>query len=157
MSEETKFECPNCHSDNIQSFEVAYRNGTPSIALTHLDLRRDITLLVDGENQLGLGLGTAKTTGTSVSQIAQEVAPPAKKGIVKKFLLIGIILMFLLSAILGSVSNTLGSIGALLGWVLSGAFVYKTAYLWNRDVYPQLLDQWHHSYICFRCGQHFTI
>ena len=71
--------------------------------------------------------------------------------------LIGIILMFLLSAILGSVSNTLGSIGALLGWVLSGAFVYKTAYLWNRDVYPQLLDQWHHSYICFRCGQHFTI
>lgn len=96
MSEETKFECPNCHSDNIQSFEVAYRK-------------------------------------------------------------IGIILMFLLSAILGSVSNTLGSIGALLGWVLSGAFVYKTAYLWNRDVYPQLLDQWHHSYICFRCGQHFTI
>ena len=149
MSEETKFECPNCHSDNIQSFEVAYRNGVTTSSST--------TTGRGVGSGGGLGLGTAKTTGTSVSQIAQEVAPPAKKGIVKKFLLIGIILMFLLSAILGSVSNTLGSIGALLGWVLSGAFVYKTAYLWNRDVYPQLLDQWHHSYICFRCGQHFTI
>ena len=37
---------------NTLRLEVAYRNGTPSIALTHLDLRRDITLLVDGENQL---------------------------------------------------------------------------------------------------------
>ena len=78
MSEETKFECPNCHSDNIQSFEVAYRNGVTTSSST-------TTGLGVGSGG-GLGLGTAKTTGTSVSQIAQEVAPPAKKGIVKKFL-----------------------------------------------------------------------
>ena len=51
MSEETKFECPNCHSDNIQSFEVAYRNGVTTSSST-------TTGLGVGSGG-GLGLGTA--------------------------------------------------------------------------------------------------
>ena len=50
MSEETKFECPNCHSDNIQSFEVAYRNGVTTSSST-------TTGLGVGSGG-GLGLGT---------------------------------------------------------------------------------------------------
>jgi hypothetical protein len=30
----SKFECPNCHSENIQQFELAYESGLSNLGLT---------------------------------------------------------------------------------------------------------------------------
>ncbi len=129
---------PNCHSENVQSFQMAYAGGLSS----------------QSTNTVGFlwnaGLGAAKSQTTNVTALAQSVAPPGKKGYWKKALLAP-----LAAAFVSSITNS-----AILGWLaLAGVvyWIYRSVYLWNRDVYPQLMDEWLHSYICYTCGNRFYI
>lgn len=145
MEQETeqKFECPNCHSDNIQRYEVAFQNGISSVDTTTAGVG------VAGR----LGVGVAKTSGTQQSALSQTVAPPAKKGYLGK-----VILCFFLSLFGAGAGGSMGGIVSTV--ILVGTlyfFVYKSTYLWNRDVHPQLMEQWQHSYLCLRCGNRFTL
>lgn len=147
MAEEQKFECPQCHSDNIQKYEVAYMSGSS----TSTSMTAGVGIFGDA------GSGVAKTSTSSMTDMAQTVAPPQKKGLVKKFLISGFVLAMILSGIGSEVSKYLSAPFFLAGWVIAGYWVYKTNYLWNQNVYPQLMEQWHHSYICLKCGNRFTL
>lgn len=146
MAEENQFICPQCHSDNIQKYEVLYMNGTSTSNSTTV-----------GAGIFGsAGGGVANTTTHSQSHMAATVAPPQKKGYVKKFILF-LVLFEILAHIVGSIGDTVYNIASIVAFVAAGYLVYQQSYLWNRDVYPQLLEQWHHSYVCMKCGNRFTL
>lgn len=142
-----KFICPHCHSDNIQRFELIF-NG---------NISNSSSSTVGIGYAGGFGIGTAETNTTSITNLGASVAPPEKKGYIKTFILglIAIaIIQVLIQAILGRV------IGSLLSYVAFGGliyYMYKEIYLWNRDVFPQLIDQWHHSFLCLKCGHRFLL
>ena len=147
MAEEQKFECPQCHSENIQKYEVAYMSGTS----TSSSITAGVGIFGDA------GGGVAKTNTSSMTDMAATVAPPQKKGIVKKFMIMGLIFCIVLGGIGSAISHYLETPLFLAGWAIAGYLVYKNNYLWNQNVYPQLLEQWHHSYVCLKCGNRFTL
>lgn len=146
-----RFFCPNCNSDNIQSFKIAYHSGVSTSSHSTVGV---------GYSNGGFGVGTAETTGVSVSNLSQSVAPPEKKGYLKNFfigyLIVCVITYFIKLICESAVGRTFividyFAIACLLYWF------YKEIYCWNRDIYPKLLYQWNHSYICLRCGHRFII
>ena len=136
--------CPRCKSDNIQSFPMAFQNGISNMNSVSV-----------GAGFAGkFGVGTAINRGIQQTQISKITAPPAKKRYLFKSL--GCLLaLCLVQLVIG------GIFGSILGWVVFAAgiyyFIYQGAYLWNRDKYPQLMEQWQHSYICMKCGNIFRL
>ena len=140
--------CPNCHSENIQRFEIAYHSGVSTSSHTTVGV---------GYSGGGFGVGTAETTGVSVSNLSQSVAPPEKKGYIKS-LIIGLIASSIVQVICEAViGKTFGGIMSLVAFAGAIYWIYKTVYCWNRDVYPKLLDEWYHSWICLKCGHRFIL
>lgn len=144
QKKENVYECPNCHSDNIQRYEVAFQNGIADVNTTTV-----------GAGFSGkLGIGAASTQGTQQSALSQSTAPPKKKGYLSKFVLSTILAMVLASPIGGDAATF---VFFLIWGGLIYFLVYKKTYLWNKDVYPGLLEQWRHSYVCLRCGNRFIL
>ena len=143
VQEEQRFECPNCHSDNVQRFAIAFQNGIADVNTTTAGIG------VAGH----FGVGAAKTKGTQQSALSMSVAPPAKKGYLWK-----VILLLVISSIGGAIfGGTLGETVNVLLLVGGGYLIYRQVYCWNRDIHPQLMDEWHHSFICLRCGNMFIL
>ena len=144
---EQNFICPQCHSDNIQKFEIVYNNGVSNSSSSTI-----------GVGYAGsFGVGTATTTGVSVSNLSQSVAPPSKKGYFGTFIK-GIVLIAVIQLILGAAINS--SFAAIMSWICFAGLIYwmyKNVYLWNRDVFPKLISEWHNSYLCLKCGNRFIL
>ena len=105
-----------------------------------------------------IGGGAASTSTTQKSKMAETVVPPQERepDVVMILMITTIALMaFALGVAIHYVVGIIAAITAFI--VASYYYFYKYCYLWNRDVYPQLLEQWHHSYVCMRCGNRFTI
>ena len=143
-----EFICPHCHSENIQRFELIYHGSVTNSSSSTVGV---------GYGGGGFGIGTANTDTTSITNLGKTVAPPEKRGYLWVFvgglILIKIITMFFKS-LLGV------TFGNILSWVLFAGMVYliyQEVYCWNRDIHPQLMDQWHHSYLCMKCGNRFMI
>lgn len=110
------FSCPQCGSENIQRFSVAFRGGASTI-----DTKTAGTGVGLSGGHLGIGVGGAHTTGVQMTQLAKEVAPSVKK----KYLfpiIASIIVSFLLrvfteSIIGATVSGLLGFIGLRLVFI----------------------------------------
>ena len=143
VQEEQRFECPSCHSDNVQRFAIAFQNGIADVNTTTAGIG------VAGH----FGVGAAKTKGTQQSALSMSVAPPAKKGYLWKVILV----LFLAFIVGGMVGGTLGLIVNFLLGVGGLYLIYRQVYCWNRDVHPQLMDEWQHSFICLRCGNKFIL
>ena len=143
VQEEQRFECPSCHSDNVQRFAIAFQNGIADVNTTTAGIG------VAGH----FGVGAAKTKGTQQSALSMSVAPPAKKGYLWK-----VILLLVISSIGGAIfGGTLGETVNVLLLVGGGYLIYRQVYCWNRDINPQLMDEWQHSFICLRCGNKFIL
>lgn len=146
-----RFVCPNCGSDNIVRFSVAYRNGTSDI---------DTTTNTGGVGfaggHLGIGGASGHTTGTQMTQLAQEVAPPKKMGYVAP-IVIGIVVGFIVAALCDHISTNLEFVGLIAFAAVVYFLGYKKAYLYNRDTYPQLMAQWNQSWLCMKCGHKFIL
>ena len=143
VQEEQRFECPSCHSDNVQRFAIAFQNGIADVNTTTAGIG------VAGH----FGVGAAKTKGTQQSALSMSVAPPATKGYLWK-----VILLLVISSIGGAIfGGTLGETVNVLLLVGGGYLIYRQVYCWNRDIHPQLMDEWHHSFICLRCGNKFIL
>ena len=128
VQEEQRFECPSCHSDNVQRFAIAFQNGIADVNTTTAGIG------VAGH----FGVGAAKTKGTQQSALSMSVAPPAKKGYLWKVILV----LFLAFIVGGMVGGTLGLIVNFLLGVGGLYLIYRQVYCWNRDVHPQLMDEW---------------
>ena len=74
---ENKYECPNCHSEYIQRFEVVYEGGMSDLSLT--------TFGVGLGDDLGVGVGGSG--GISQTMLSEEVAPPLQRSVAEPALL----------------------------------------------------------------------
>lgn len=144
-----EFICPHCHSDNIQRFEMVYRNGVST------NTQSTIGMGYSGGG--GFGIGTATSSGVSVSNLSQSVAPPQKQSYLRNIIL-GILAVCVLQIVCQAVIGRV--FGGLISWVAFAGmiyWIYKNVYCWNRDVYPKLLNQWYNSYLCLKCGHRFIL
>ena len=142
-----EFICPHCHSDNIQRFEMVYRNGIATNTSSSIGI---------GYSGGGFGIGTATSSGVSVSNLSQSVAPPQKQSYLKNIIIGFLIVCFInygCQAIIGKFGGIVGDI-ALVGLIY---WIYKNVYCYNRDIYPKLLEQWYNSYLCLKCGHRFIL
>lgn len=147
------FSCPQCGSENIQRFSVAFRGGASTI-----DTKTAGTGVGLSGGHLGIGVGGAHTTGVQMTQLAKEVAPPVKK----KYLfpiIASIIVSFLLSVFTESIIGA--TVSGFLGFIGFAAclyfLAYQKTYLWNKNVWPELYNQWEHSWVCLKCGHKFIM
>lgn len=143
-----EFVCPHCHSDNVQSFEMAYRGGVSTSTGSSIGI---------GYSGGGFGIGTSTSSGVSVSNLSQSVAPPQKQGYIKNIIL-GILAVCVLQVVCQAIIGRV--FGGLISWVAFAGmiyWIYKEVYCWNRDVYPRLLEEWYNSYICLKCGYRFIL
>lgn len=151
MEDNKVFECPHCHSDQIQCYEIAYSSGASDIKT-----KSSTTGIGMAAGHLGIGVATTDTKGSSQTKLAISTAPPQKEPVIKIF--IGtVFFMWFLSFIIACFDwSTLARIcnyGAIpLAFVLA-----LQAYLYNKNKWPVEMDTWKHSYICMRCGNRFTL
>ena len=114
------YSCPQCGSENIQRFSVAFRGGASTI-----DTKTAGTGVGLSGGHLGIGVGGAHTTGVQMTQLAKEVAPPVKK----KYLfpiIASIIVSFVLRAFTESIIGS--TVSGLLGFIGLAACLYFLAY-----------------------------
>ncbi|MDA8332731.1 MAG: hypothetical protein M0027_16295 [Candidatus Dormibacteraeota bacterium] len=151
-------ECPTCHSDDTQAVPVAYHAGVSNIETTSHSGAKLGVGLVGGQLGVGvLGGGRTKTQGVSLTNQAQQLAPPEEMRPTYRLnrrWLWGI-LVLVVASLLSSISVILG-IAVLLGfavWLFSWRHSQsEKAKAYNRDVLPGLLARWNRSWFCRRCG-----
>jgi hypothetical protein len=136
------YQCDQCGTENIVAAPIVYRQGTHTYT-------------------------TRLHSGTRQSFTAHAAAPPDRRGYGRPFLLWGIPICFTffwglagLSRILEHPKSaaTLGGtvavffligLACLVGMILSSGRIAR----YNREIYPRLLWDWEHTYICRRCGR----
>jgi hypothetical protein len=124
-------QCPNCNSDQVQTFRMTYENGTTT--RTGYMVGAGATR---NNGQTGLGGGAATMQGLSMTLTAQRVAPPREQSVSGLFWIISVIFLPLLVI----------------------AFIRQIkAAKWNKTEYPKLMAQWEKSWLCHKCGHTFTL
>ena len=140
--QQTPFQCDQCGATNIVAAPVVYQQGTHTYS-------------------------SRLNTGTSQTFAAQVAAPPSPRGYRRHLVLWGIPICFTffwgLVGLIGILNHAksaaaLGSTVALLfilGVSCSGGLLlsFHRITRYNREVYPRLLWNWEHTYICRRCGK----
>ncbi len=141
LPQQSLYQCERCGSENLVAASLLYQQGTHSYA------------------------GTLHS-GISQSVSAQVAAPPKPRGYLRPILVWGLGIYFALFwgyAGLSSLSlhpkTSASSVGVsliflLLGLVLLIGLVRSLRRLarYNREVFPQLLSTWQHTYMCRKCG-----
>lgn len=153
--ETVEYKCPKCNSDNIVRFSVAYNNGTSNVSLQTKGSGVGI-----GTGGVGVGVGSASTTGTAMSNTAQIAAPPRQKSVVGTF-----VRTIIIYSIIGVILNLLFDTHKIRGELVIEDIIFFVlptylavqAYKYNKNVYPNLLYHWQHSWICNKCGHIFEI
>lgn len=140
------YQCDQCGTQNIVAFPVVYQEGT----------------------RVYHGLGNQWDSRTHSAHIA---APPQRRRYVGHILLWGFAVIlfsvtgfFDLTALVArprfSATETAIAIIFLLLWLASVAGMVRSLgriARYNREVYPQLLWDWEHTYLCRRCGKSMVI
>ncbi len=135
--------CPNCGSDNVQRFSVAFQSGVSDVT-SHTK-----GLMFNGK----LGVGGAKTNSVSVSAMAASTAPPQKKSMIKAFLIFGLLSVILASIIQSYLPKTIRYVADIV--LVLGPFMAYRAFKYNRNVWPKLYEDWSNSWVCLKCGSRF--
>ncbi|MBF0293538.1 MAG: DUF4339 domain-containing protein [Nitrospinae bacterium] len=171
-----KYSCPKCKSDNVQRVEILYNSGITNTATKTAAIGAGIS-----GGSIGLGVGGATTKGTSLTQLAELLAPPKGNKPVAKIApvpAVGAFIFgcawFLFLLVIGMAAN--GGIGsfALILLLMAGGFgvIYiafkgsqrkaSDAEVYNKTVYPKELERWERSqfewklkFVCLRCGDVF--
>jgi len=155
------FNCPKCGSDQTAKCSAVYASGTTAIETK--------------TSGMGVGLsrggfvpvvGGGTTRGVQQTQLAAQLAPPAKEPTVKQFFggtfflapLLGVIVAIVVGLISDwsepAVVGTFLVVAALIA-ILNVAATVRM-YRENRDEWPKLYAEWERKWYCGRCGETFT-
>lgn len=147
-----QFCCPQCHSENIQSYQMVYSQNVSTTNNTTTGMA------VGYSGGFGVGVGGANTTGVSVTNLGQSVAPPSRRGYSSSGCLWAILAMMSLPGmVVGKGEMLILPVLLLGGYFYYGYRKEQEAKKWNQEVWPQLYDKWQHSYMCMKCGHRFIL
>ena len=145
-----KYECPSCHSENIQKLSIVYESGISDINTTSKG-----TAVGIGSGGLGIGVGAKETKGTSQTAASQRAAPPLKMKYLKPIGFI-LVLFIIVSIFIDTHSNIIKSILSYGFMASSIAWIYY-AFQYNKKTWPPLKITWDRSFLCNRCSKQFTL
>lgn len=170
VSENKKiFVCPRCNSGDIRKCSVIYKNG-----VTNYHYSSEITGSVgDIFNQQSFS-GDMETTGTSMTDLARQAAPPQKPedvtmagGIVTISIILWIfpiVMSLYYDGIVATISGVIDILSqnpiVFIVWfliVFVSFYLEKMHQYYKDNVYPKKYRDWCNSYICMRCGNHFVM
>lgn len=151
----SNYVCPKCGSDQIQLYSIAYSGGISAVNTNTVGV---------GLTGSGIGVGGAKTVGTSQTALSQSVAPPEKLPVVKGILMSVILVPLVVAIVVGILEIMLKiRLGAVASVIIFAAMVYAlyrypyNYYQYNKNVYPQEMERWQHSWLCAKCGHRFIL
>jgi hypothetical protein len=135
--------CGNCGSDSLKKLSLIYEGGFSATE----GVSKGIGLTLGGS----LGVGAAKSVGTSQTALSARVAPPAKKKVHVLIYLLGVFgLTWMMAGFGEGGAPQLGVMGMLV--VASCGYVIYTAHMFNKNTWPSLWAEWDRSFMCERCG-----
>lgn len=141
LPQQILYHCDRCGSASIVAVSLLYQQGTHTYA------------------------GTLHS-GISQSVSAQVAAPPKPRGYLRPILVWGFGIYFAmfwgyagLSSLSLHPNTSASSVGVALMFLLLGLALLIGLVLnlrrlarYNREVFPQLLSNWQHTYMCRKCG-----
>lgn len=152
------YNCPKCNSEHIQRFPVVYERGISNNQSDTTGIGVGV-----GTGGLGFGVGKASTSSTSMTAIAERLAPPAKKKVPWWAWLIGVSGLGTFGST-GLSASDAASVG--ISGLLGVAFCFLPTLLpivylifvskWNANEWPVLYAEWKNSWLCQRCGYEFV-
>ena len=148
---ENAYVCPYCHSENIQSYNIAYAGGFSNV--------NGVTTGVGIGAGGRVGVGIGNTVGTQQTVLSMMAKPPMKKSIATYILKWWIAIQFGLVLLLWISGLSKHEASLIIYFGAYALLIYKTyqRYVWNRDTYPVLRRDWEHTYVCLRCGNSFLL
>jgi hypothetical protein len=141
--------CPNCQSDNLQTFRMVFETGTSSTESVSSGTAIGLT----GGGGIGIGVGSSKSSGTTMSLLAQKVAPPVKKKVALAWLITVLAALFVVSG-LGTKEWGMVMFFAIVGTITG--YIAVTRSKWNQHQFPALMRAWERSWLCHKCGNTFV-
>src|SRR5690606_36594115 len=145
--------CPACGGTDLKKHSLIYQETRHTSTST--SKAAGIGVVRGG---IGIGIGGARSSGVTLSDLARRAAPPDKEQIAQATASGGGLLLTLGTAALAAflANRAVGLLWAvlafiavfLIGVVLSGA---RGAPELERQ-YRAALDRWNRSYMCMRCG-----
>jgi len=145
------WECPKCGGSELKKFSLLYeeQRSTSTSKTTAAGLGY-------GRGGFGAGVGRANSEGTSMTNLARRVSPPAfvaqspAGGVIAVIILVGVAAAFLVYQVWGLLWGAL-TIPATL---LVGVIVYGSLTPDEPDPrYRAASRRWNQSYLCLRCGR----
>jgi hypothetical protein len=138
--------CPKCHSEQIQTLQMVFENGTA----TAVHNSSGVGVGIGSGGSVGLGFGGSRTTSTSISTLAAKVAPPQPRKM-------GIFMAGIFLPVLALVTNNAGVMFVAV-LIAAGCFVMGMKMKrWNKTELPKLVAQWERRWLCHRCGNVFDL
>lgn len=153
------FKCPTCCSENTQRFSVAHESGISSVNYSSTE-----NGVYFGNGGIMFKKGTSHTTGTKQTWLSTRTAPPQRQHTWS--LLFGVIYVVIPWAIISipiciylfkfSIQTTdfIWKAGAWLLFLWICYEIYRSR-KFNKTQLPLLMDKWHRTFICLRCGHIF--
>ncbi len=134
--------CEKCGSENIQSLEVIYLQGTQRLsARSHTGEMLNVT------DSMRLTGHITHTEGSTQSLLSLSVAPPAKQS----FRLAGILLAIAVFCFTGHVVAIILGVMLLIGSLTLGYLTIQ----YNTTKWPTLYRRWQEGRMCYECGHIF--
>ena len=141
--------CPHCNGTSLQTVPYAFESG---IVSSHGTI-----------SQFGR-VFNEKTHSITHTATAARLVPPAKKPVLWPVLIASFTLFFFAPAMLHA-SATAG--GGIVGAFATSLLVLAPGVAWpgwiiyqrtrfNREVHPQLMQEWGNSWFCLSCGNIFN-
>lgn len=140
------FSCPSCGSEQAKKLSLLHESG-----IAQLDTRtRGVGVTMGGS----IGVGGARTRGTSQTELSRRVAPPPPKSIATDFWISAATFIVL---VLMTQGWSAGPMFALIGAVGLFAWLARRTRAYNRDVWQPARATWERSAMCERCGEIFEL
>ena len=138
----SELSCPRCKSPDVRRFAVIHNEGAST---SHSTTTYSAT--VGGE----YGTGSASTSTVSTTKLAAETAPPASRDTMTPafFAILSALGLFMTFGI-----PSLWRIVWLVTLLVSVP-IHRSRKRFNSHVWPGLMEKWHKSFLCSRCGEAF--
>lgn len=133
--------CTACGSTDVQKLSMVHQSG-----ISRIDATATGTAKSFGDFAPFAETKT-RTTGTQVSELAQQAAPPQPKSMA---------LWVVLALALGIGPWFLNIHLEFIVWPLCGYMAWRTK-KYNETVYAPRREQWNRSWMCHRCGSVFAV
>ncbi len=141
--------CPCCNGSNVQRQCAIYEGGTSNIDVGTVGF-------FGGD---GLGIGSARSRGTTQTMLANRTAPPSKRSYLPgNSLILKVLVVLLAPSIVGAVIGTFPRpLSDLLSYaVLAGVgYYWYTVFRFNRFEWPKLFSEWQQLWFCHQCATSF--